>query len=225
MTINALIIASEITKGMKSIGSRSMLSITDNYRVIDQQIHTLKSIHKNIKITIAAGYEYDRVSQYLKKYKNVDIFYNDNYKCSNEAQNIKLYLENNSNIDNLLVLNGGILIRKHCIEPSIFKNNIATIFLVNGIKNNFNLGCNKTANIEYIFYDLEQTWSECIYLKKQHIETLKDILQNIKVDQMYMFELINNILFKGDIKPLYINKKDIMKITNINDIVKAKSFI
>lgn len=35
MMINALIIASEITKGMKSIGSRSMLPITENCKVID----------------------------------------------------------------------------------------------------------------------------------------------------------------------------------------------
>ena len=225
MMINALIIASEITKGMKSVGSRSMLTITDNCKVVDQQIHALKSIHKNIKITIAAGYEYDKVSQYLKKYKNVDIVYNINYRATNEAENIKLYLEKNKDIDNLLILNGGVLIKKHCIEPSIFKNDIATIFLMNGVKNNFNLGCNKTNSIEYIFYDLEQTWSECIYLKLQQIQALQNLLEKTKVEHMYMFELINNILVHGNIEPLYLNKKDIMKINNINDIVKAKNFI
>lgn len=225
MTINALIIASEITKGMKSIGSRSMLSITDSCKVIDQQIHSLKSIHKNIQITVAAGYEYEKVSHYLKKYKNIDIINNDNYKSTNEAENIRLYMEKHLTIDNLFIINGGILIKKHTIEPSIFKNDVSTIFLLNSLKNSFNLGCSKNSNIEYIFYELEQPWCECIYLKSRHIKALKNILQTIKIDQMYIFELINKIISYNTIKPTYINKKNIMKITNIGDIPKARNFI
>jgi choline kinase len=223
--INALIIASEITKGMKSIGSRSMLNISDNFKVIDQQIHSLKSIHKNINITIAGGYEYDKVSQYIKKYKNIDLIYNPNYKNTNEAENVRLYFDQKNDIDNLLILNGNILIKKHTIEPSIFKNDIASIFLINSIKNNFNLGCNKGSKIEYIFYDLEYPWCECIYLKKKQIEAIKNVFVNSKVDQMYIFELINKVLLAGNIKPIYINKKNIMKISNTNDLAKARSFI
>lgn len=221
MKINALIIASEITKGMKSIGSRSMLNISDNIKVIDQQIQSLKSINKHIHITIASGYEYEKVNQYIKKYKNVDIINNGEYKTTNESQNLKLYLNQTNNIDNLLIINGGILIKKNSITQDAIKNTSA-IFLLNNFKNNFNLGCNKTENIEYIFYDLEQPWTECVFLKSQEIQSLRKIIDN---KQKYLFEILNLLLSMHRIDPIFLNKKDIMKICSISDLSKAKQFI
>lgn len=226
MMINALIIASEITKGMKSVGARSMLNICGSSRIIDQQIHYLKSIHKNINITIAAGYEYDKVQQYIsKKYKNINIIYNPDYKNTNEVSNLALYINKNPNIDNLFIVNGGILLKKNSIPNQIFKNNLSTIFLLNSTKNNFNLGCNNTEFVEYIFYDLEKPWSECIYLTKQYIMAFKKLFNQQNMDQMYIFEAINFLLNTDNMKIQYINKKNIMKISNVNDTLKAKTFL
>lgn len=226
MMINALIIASEITKGMKSVGPRSMLDIAGNTKIIDQQIHYLKSINKNINITIAAGYEYEKVQQYIqKKYKNINIIYNPDYKNTNEATNIALYINKNPNIENLFIINGGVLLKKDSIPNQIFKKNISTIFLLNSIKNNFNLGCNNTQCVEYIFYDLEKPWSECVYLNKQYIEALQKLFAQQNTEQMYIFEAINYILNYDNMNICYINKKNIMKISNLNDTIKAKAFI
>lgn len=226
MKINALIIASEITKGMKSIGSRSLLDICQSSKVIDQQIQSLKTIHKNIHITIACGYEYDKVSQYVQKYKNVDTIYNDKYKITNEAENVRLYLEKYPELDNLFIINGGILVKKYTSSYSKIRNSCSTIFLLNGPKNNFTLGCSNTEKIEYIFYDLEHAWSECIYLSQKDIETMRSyLIENNNIAQRYLFEIINTILGTKPIEKIFMNKKDIMKITNINDIQKAKSFI
>lgn len=226
MMINALIIASEITKGMKSVGSRSMLNISGNNRIIDQQIHYLKSISKNINITIAAGYEYEKVQHYVKKkYKNINILYNPDYKNTNEATNIALYINKNPNTENLLVINGGVLLKKNSIPSCVFKTNNSTIFLLNSIKNNFNLGCNNTKFVEYIFYDLEKPWSECVYFNKSYIDALKKLFAQQNMYQMYIFEAINYVLSCDNMHIEYINKKNIMKISNINDTLKAKTFL
>lgn len=226
MIINALIISSEITKGMKSVGNRSMLNIVDNMKIIDQQIHYLKSVHKHINITIATGYEHERVSAYLnKRYKNINILYNPEYKTTNEATNIAMYLQSKEDIDNLFIINGGILLKKHSILHNIFKQQCSKIFLLNGSKPNFSLGCNKSANAEYIFYDLEQPWSECIFLTQNHIEICKNIISSNVVHQMFAFELINKLLHHQPINITTINKTQIMKISNINDLNKAKNFI
>lgn len=223
--INALIIASEITKGMKSIGSRSMLNIVDNMKVIDQQIQSLKSIHKYIHITIASGYEYEKVNQYIKKYKNVDIINNLDYKTSNESQNLKLYFDTTGkNTENLLIINGGVLIKKNSICIDDIKNT-SSIFLLNSFKNNFNLGCNKTENVEYIFYDLEQPWTECVFLKLEEIHTIKKIINSNNNKQKYIFEILNSLFSTHKINSMYLNKKDIMKICSISDLSKAKQFI
>lgn len=223
--INALIIASEITKGMKSIGSRSMLTIADNIRVIDQQIQNLKNINKHINITIASGFEHDKISQYIKKYKNISILYNDKYKSTNEAESLGIYLKSVADIDNLLIVGGGTLIKKNTIMMNDLKTNKSIIFLLSGPKNNFNLGCNKSNKLEYLFYDLDYPWIECIFLNKNSIYELKNNMDKINCHQKYIFEIINNLAINSEIVPLYLNKKDVMKISNINDLIKAKQFI
>ena len=54
--IHALIIASEVTKGMKSIGSKSLLKIKNSVLVIEHQIIELQKQHKHIDITVATGF-------------------------------------------------------------------------------------------------------------------------------------------------------------------------
>ncbi len=226
MKINALIIASEITKGMKSIGSRSLLNICDNIKVIDQQIQSLKTIHKNIHITVACGYEHDKVSEHIKKYKNVDAIYNDQYRITNEAENLRLYFEHYADIENLFMINGGVLIKKNCRSYSNINKDKSIIFLLNGQKNNFELGCSNTKQIEYIFYDLEHTWSEFIFLSKNEISILRDyLIVNSNINQKYMFELINTVLNYNPIDKVFMSKRDVMKIASIQDIQKAKNFI
>jgi hypothetical protein len=48
--IDALILVPEITKGMKSIGSKSLLEIKKKLSVLDYQIQSIRNIDKNIKI-------------------------------------------------------------------------------------------------------------------------------------------------------------------------------
>ena len=56
MNLNAIIIIPEITKGMKSIGSKSLLKIK-NVSVLEYQIKQIKAINRNIHIVINIRYE------------------------------------------------------------------------------------------------------------------------------------------------------------------------
>ena len=93
------------------------------------------------------------------------------------------------------------------------------------VKNNFKLGCSKKDNIEYVFYDLDIPWCECLLLNKESVTKLKSFIRENNVLNMYLFEILNSILTIDDIQPCYINKNDIMKITSFADITRAKNFI
>ena len=100
------------------------------------------------------------------------------------------------------------------------------IFILNKIKQNFNLGCSHGDHLEYLFFDLPETWSECVYLDAQTVCLLRDVITNNNISQMYLFEIINelishNVIFHKHI----IDKKNIIKINNQKDITKAKKFI
>ena len=47
---NIIILASEITKGMKSVGPKCLLDITTNKRIVDYQIQFFKKYYKIISV-------------------------------------------------------------------------------------------------------------------------------------------------------------------------------
>jgi hypothetical protein len=53
--LNALIIAAEVTKGMKSMGSKSLLKLKNSIFVIEYQINELRKHYKDIDITISSS--------------------------------------------------------------------------------------------------------------------------------------------------------------------------
>ena len=80
--INALILAPEITRGMKSLGSKALLEIKKKISVIEHQIHLLKNICRDIKITAITGFESEKIIPILEKH-NINYIYNPNYKNTN----------------------------------------------------------------------------------------------------------------------------------------------
>lgn len=222
--INALILVPEITKGMKSIGSKALLQIKKQTSVLDHQIQSLLNIDKNINITVCAGFEAEKIIPIIKNY-NINYLYNESYKTTNQAYCIKLFLNQYDNIENLLILNNGILLKNKCIQKSML-NNESKIFILDKIKENFNLGCSNQDLIDYIFYDLPEAWSECAYFNLEIINKLRIMLSSDSINQMYLFEIINEITNRNtSIKKQYISKKLIMKINGPKDISKAKHFI
>jgi hypothetical protein len=224
--INALILVPEITKGMKSIGSKSLLEIKKKLSVLDYQIQSIKNIDKSIKISVCTGFDSERIIDNINdNHSNISYVYNENYKTTNQAYSIKIYLEQNTNCDQLLIVSNGVLFKDKCITKTML-NNECKVFLLNKTRENFNLGCSTQHHFEYLFYDLPELWSECIFLNKEALTVLRNLFTSNYTTQMYLFELINEMINQKIVfKKQYIDKKSIMKICNLKDIAKAKNFI
>lgn len=226
--LDILIIIPEITKGMKSLGSKSLLTIKKRLSVIDYQITEASKILNKHKITLVIGFEHDKVLDTIKDHSNLNIDYivNDNYKNTNQAYALKLFYQKYPDVSDLLIISSGVLLKDQVINKYMLKD-ISKLFLLNKPKENFELGCSDNREkAEYIFYDLPAVWSECIYLNKEGIEITKDIVLTEHADQMYLFEAINTALNKNlHIEKCIIDKRKVMKINNQRDIAKAKVFI
>jgi hypothetical protein len=222
--INSLILIPEITKGMKSVGSKSLLRIK-NIPILEHQINEILNINKSIKLNIATGFDHDKISKHIStKYNNIDFVYNELYETTNQTKALSLFLENYT-CENLLIISSGILLKNKNIPLSTLSG-ASKIYLLNKPRANFNIGCSFGSSVEYLFYDLPNIWSECVYLNKEAILTLKDIIKIKNTDQFYLFEIINalilgNIIFENVI----IDKRNIFKINHTKDLMKARQFI
>jgi len=223
--LNALILIPEITKGMKSIGSKSLLKIKNNKYIIEHQIEQLLNINKNIRLTIATGFDSDKIIKLITKYNTINYIYNSEYEYTNFGKSLKLYLQNYPEIDNLLLISSGILFKSGTFKNIEFEQQ-SQIFLLDKPKYNFDIGCSQNNIIEYLFYDLPEVWSECIYLDKIAIKNLIEIIENKNIDHMYIFEIINILLSKDiKFKKIKLPKNNFVKINSAKDVGKAKVFV
>lgn len=221
---DVLIIVPEITKGMKSIGSKALLVIKDPITIIDYQINQIKKcLSTDVNITIATGFESDKIKKNIGEKHNVKFIYNSKYKTTNQTECISLYLKENAS-ENLLIISNGIIFKN--IEFNIENQTDSKIFVIDKPKYNFTIGCSDSTYTDYLFYDLPVVWSECFYLNKDGIDKIKLLSSKENLSQLYLFELINKLIDNQiSFKKEYISKKNIMKIMNNKDISKAKQFI
>lgn len=222
--LNVLILVPEITKGMKSLGSKALLEIKKRTKVLEYQINNIQNLELRTQITVATGFEAERVHTLLNELK-VDYTYNPLYKETNQAESIRLYLEQYKP-KHLLIINNGILMKNNTLTRTVLSGK-SKLFLLDKAKENFNLGCAVSeAATEYIFYDLPEPWAECVYLDADAIQGLSGVVMQNNISQMYLFELLNEMLAKNIIlNKHYIHKTKIMKINTIKDLPKAKIFI
>lgn len=224
--MNVVILAPEITKGMKSIGSKALLKIKQSMSVIDYQIHEIRKYSSQTKITIVSGFEHDKINKLYNHSKNIEVLYNNTYANTNHGASLSVFLESKDSINsNLLVITNGVLFKNN---PFKLKNNYKSksqIYCINKPKNNFDIGYIGESSVEYLFFDLPNKWTECVMFDTESLGLIKSI-DNKRISQMYLFEIINLLIErKLQFDVITSDKKNFMKINNAKDISRAKVFI
>jgi len=221
--IDILIITPEITKGMKSVGSKCLLPLRKNLSVIEYQISQAQKITKQARITINIGFDSEKIISKLYRYRTIRYLVNNQYDNTNQAKNLLLYIDQYKP-KNLLILSSGLLVKENTIEK-IHLQAECKIFMLHKQKNNFPVGSSISKNLEYLFFDMDEPWTEIVYLNEDAVNILSSCDKNI-FEQMYLFEVINFLLSKNiEFTKVYINKGNVMKINNYKDLNKAKVFI
>jgi hypothetical protein len=212
----AIILVSDITKGMKSIGSKALLNISDSITILDHQIQYIKKHYNPQQIVLCTGFDHDRIVDATKKYKNIKYYFNTNYTNENQTGSLIKCIKN-IDIGNALIITNGIIL----FDKIKLENNSATYFIKNNNKkNSFEIGTNAIDNNGYLFYDLRYKWIEMLYLNKDSISKIKK--SNIKLSQLFLFELINKLKLDYSIDFIQTENITALKINSIKDIAYAK---
>jgi choline kinase len=222
------VFAHDITKGMKSFGSISLLK--PNKKSKELLFHTISNIKKTIKtIFLVLGFDEERISKKIKEYRlqKIEPIFNYKYDTTNQGYAFKLaintILSKYSDYDGILFINHNNLIKK---LPSFPKKKSWILVDKKSCKKRYQIGCFIKDNIlHHMFYDLgDIVWAEVVYFS---FEDLKKIQTNINeyYDNMFMFEIINktieneNILFHT----VQLDKaSDLIRINGIKDKAKIK---
>ncbi len=220
---NVFILVPEITKGMKSLGSKALLTIKNSIMVLEYQIQQIKKFNKKTTIYIGTGFESDKIKKIFSKYSDVYFIDNPEYENTNQSKLLSTFTRTHE-VDNLLVISNGVLFRNN---PFVTNDKRSKIFILDKPKINFTIGCCDSDSLDYLFYDLPILWTECVYFDKIAMQQIKSLSGLHNIHQLYLFELINKLISEYDTKfyKQIINKQNIMKINTIKDIQKAKLFV
>jgi hypothetical protein len=221
MNIDSCIFSYEITKGMKSFGPKGLLKSKKSRELINCQIQTLSSIVN--KTYVVVGFGSEKLTKKISLNPSVSIIKNDNFKTSNEGYALRLLLSNIGQSDGILIISNGLLI--DLSKVNLDKSKI--FFTHKNIKQDFNLGCvfeTSSSQLENIFYNInDDVWCECIFLSSREIEIIKQYIKTIDIQNMFLFEIINNSIKHGaQYFGEFISPNKIVKIQSIKDSNKIK---
>lgn len=218
---NIVLLLPEITKGMKSIGSKALLNINKSLTIIDYQILYIKKYYKNTPIKIITGFDHDRIVKHTKKYSNIEIYHNSDYSDYNQTEFILRYIKKQKP-NNFLLINNGILLK----EKLNIDTNKSSIFILPKKRDGFSIGSHTNSNIKYLFYNLEYQWSECVFFNQSEINMIDKISETKKLSNLFLFELINILLeTQSSLETVVLeNQKNIFKINILEDTRKTKAF-
>lgn len=222
MSNKYLIIIPEITKGMKSLGPKSLLKINSQTTILDQQIRFIKSINRRNKIYLSTGFQHSKIQKKIERYTNVNTIYEKDFDKYNETKHLLNFIERADCFDDVFVINSGIILRNNCLKKN--KNNNSKIYVLDKPKDNFYVGCGIEES-KYLFYELPEKWSECLFLSKEVLTAISEINKVKPLHNHFLFEIINMVSDYFHIDKEIISNRDILKITNTTDLKKAKRFI
>jgi len=218
---NAILLVSDITKGMKSIGSKALLNLSKNITIIDHQIQYLKKYYYPINIYICTGFEHDKIIKKTSKYKNIFYIYSKSYETDNQCHSLIQCLQSH-NLDNAIVVTNGVVL----LDKIPINANESSLVITNKkCKTHFDIGTTDLLDSRYLFYDLPNKWMEYVFLNKESIEKILTISQTKECGKLFLFELINLLMDDGiKIDPIIINKNLPIKVNNIKDLSVAKKY-
>jgi hypothetical protein len=213
---NVILLAYEITKGMKSIGSKSLMTIKiDNHpdTILKHQIVSIKKhIPSLASINIVLGFDKEKIKKKISFGHGVTLIDNDQYDKYGQSYAIKLALEKIHNNYPTVIISNHIILRKNIFDSCHTQSN--SIFSIKNCTNQFfKIGCtHHDSNVEYLCYDLNPKWAEIFVLRQNGIKDFVSILEQNK--HMMLFEAINNSIDNTSTINHYIYNNSLLTINH-----------
>jgi hypothetical protein len=181
---------------MKSVGSKSLMSIKiDNHNdaVIKHQLASIRKYVKKIaSISVVLGFDRDKLKKKIHFGNDVKVIENDHYEDYGQSYAIGLALKQIDNNYPTIIISNYTILRKNIFQQC--NNNSNHIFCIKNCTNKFfKIGCtHNDGQVEYLCYELTPKWSEIFMLQANSKTLLESIIDTN--NNMLFFESINMLL-------------------------------
>lgn len=232
--IACCIFAHEITKGMKSYGTISLLkSSTKTRELIYYCVKYIKAVIHSKHIFLLLGFEEDKLIKKIKEYNLIiedNAITNTEYIEKNQGYAFKIAIkkilqQGDKNINGVLFFNSNSIIKK---LPTYSTKESWILIDKKNKTPRYNIGCfiDEKDYVKHLFYDLgDQYWAEVVYFTIDDLKKIYSQMDILYYDNMFLFEIINTSIERQllNIRAIY-NKKtnNITKITGLKDKHKIR---
>jgi choline kinase len=191
--MNSIIIADKYAKGMKSKGCYGLIQINQRTNLFQTQYKAIKTAFPRSNIIYVYGFENKKIKRYFSKnYQDVIAIENKEYNETGFVNSIKCasdYLD-----QNCLIFFGDLAIKSEMFKN--FNREKSHIYLSK--KNNNSLGCIvRNNNVLNISYGLDNYLLNMYYINKKNIETFSYYINENKLRNYFLFEIINKMIDQG----------------------------
>lgn len=225
--ISNCIFSYQITKGMKSYGSLSLLKHNNGKELILQLIRFLQAKIKYRNLYVVLGFDEDKIKKrFLENGILCNYLFNHKYDVLGNGYAFKMTLDSImkdiDNIDGVLFINNNLLVKNLPRYPT--DTSWIMTQKVKNKKNKSYTGCRGDSILEYMFYDIgDNEWTGIFFLTSQDLKTIYNN-KSLYYDNMFDFEVINTAIEKQNISfsIIHCEHKDIITINGIKDKSKLK---
>lgn len=208
--ITVIILAANISYGMKSYGPRSLLHVNERETFLDYQINLIKTVYPTSDIMLVVGFLADRIIR--KRPEGIRIIENQIFEDTNEAAQLRLAF-NATLTHNVLILKDNVIFNMETLR-AISQNESCVIVDTKNQIDEEDIGVNmRDQYVTHFTYNMPQRWCHIAYLTDKDLKIVRTICQNRDHSRLYLFEILNMLLEKTEkIRAIEPQNMEIIKI-------------
>ena len=211
---------------MKSYGPISLIQVGGK-SLLERQIESIQAVFVNFEIILCSGFETEKIVNFIKdKYKDVNIRVVENqvHYNSNCCESTRLCINNTTN-NKILLCGGSVLITPSHLEM-IDLNQSSIMSQDEDTNSAFEVGVvsSHKSRLEHLSFGVKLNyWTELVYLSNEKIiRAIYAIVSNPEYKNRFVFEAINELSIKHDIRVVNNSQTPIRKIDNLKTLKRIQ---
>jgi|APGre2960657373_1045057.scaffolds.fasta_scaffold01681_4 hypothetical protein len=217
-----ILIASIPDKNIKNMSNKALVRIHKDI-FLNHQIKNLLKTNKKAKIFIICAFESKKILDNIIKHKRVNCINHTYTEYSNVGESLKNIISHIPDNSDISIINISMV-----IDPGLIKNlklKDSAVIVSQSAKFKSKIGCtiDHNNNVEFVFYDLPNKICEYLYINKKDNGIFKWVIKNHIKNNMYLFEIINELIHHN----IQINtiklKTNIMHFNSIDQLTNIKN--
>jgi choline kinase len=211
---------------MKSYGPIPLIRVGDK-NLLERQVESIQATFLNFEIILCSGFETEKIVNFIKdRYSDVNIRVVENqvHYNSNCCESTRLCINNTTN-NKILLCGGSVLIDPPHLEM-INLNESSVMTQDENADSSFEIGVifNDNNRLENLSLGVRSNyWTELIYLSNNKIiKAIHSIISHPEYKNRFVFEAINELSNKHDIRVVSNFQTPLRKIDNIKTLKRIQ---